>query len=140
MSALALGMLLVILPVLPIWMRSVFRRSALLNDVMQSRVHWGFQVCLFFSVFLSFFLTYFTFVISYRYLVSYLTDLTLNSYFWDEPLTPRGFFAILILLVAPYLIFCKIGLVSIRDVHQLCKEQRDRLMKRKKTGWKGISG
>lgn len=133
-------LLLVVLPLLPIWMRSVFRRSALLDNKVQVAVFVGFQCCLAISVFLSFFLAWFTFSITRIYLAPYLTGLHASLEFWDAPLTPRGFVFVCTMIGAPFFVFTKVGLVSIRDAHQISKEQRDRLTKRKKSGslWKGF--
>lgn len=138
MSAVSLGLLLVVLPLLPVWMRSVYRRTALLDTKIQVRVFYGFQICLALVIFLSFFLAAFSLFLSYMYLGPYTTGLSAGADYWDAPLTPRGALLLLAILGVPYLVFTKVGLVSIRDSHQICKEQRDRLAKRRKTGWTGV--
>ena len=140
MLPLLLALLLAVLPALPLWMRSVFRRSALGSTNVQEGVLMGFYFCLAVSVFLAFFLAWFSFALTYFYLAPYATGLAPDLSFYDQPMTPRGLCFLTISVVVPGFVFFKVGLLSIRDVHQTCKEQTDRVKKRHNLGglWKGF--
>jgi len=135
-----LAILLAVFPVLPIWMRSVFRRSALAATNVQVGVLFGFYFCLAISVFLSFFLAWFCYSVTYAYLAPYVVGFTPNAGFYDEPLTPRGLMFLVGVVVVPAFVFFKVGILSVRDAHQTCKEQVDRVKKRYSLGplWTGF--
>jgi hypothetical protein len=135
-----MALLLAVLPALPIWMRSVFRRSALASTNTQVGVLFGFYACLAISVFLAFFLAWFSFALTFAYFAPYVTGLVPLGDFYDEPLTPRGLVFFLVVTLVPSFVFFKVGLLSVRDVHQTCKEQTDRVRKRHQLGalWTGI--
>ena len=135
-----LALLLAVLPVLPVWMRSVFRRSALVSTGVQVGVLFGFYLCLGIAVFMSFFVAWFSFSLTFNYLAPYCTGLEIGPLFYDQPLTPRGLVFLGIVVVGPGFVFFKVGLLSVRDAHQTCKAQSDRVKKRRQLGdlWKGF--
>ena len=48
----------------------------------------------------------------------------------DNPVTLRSLSFLLLMIAMPYLIIEKVGLFSIRDIHQICKEQRDQMFRK----------
>lgn len=133
--ALLLGLFLI-----PSWMRGLSRRSALGSSNLQVGVLLCFEVCLGLCVFLAFFSAWFSYWVMVDYVILWATGLELDDAFWDETLTPRHLMVIFIILGVPLALFFKVGILAIRDVHQLCKEQRDRVKKRHELGtfWKGF--
>lgn len=121
-------------------MRSVFRRSALCSTNVQVGVLLGFYFCLAMAVFLSFFLAWFSWSLTFLYLAAHVTDLGVTPSFYDSPLTPRGLIFLALVVSVPAFVFFKVGLVSVRDAHQTCKEQSDRVRKRHALGvlWRGF--
>lgn len=140
MAFFLLVLLIVVLFGIPIWMRGVFRRSALGSSNLQVGVLLLFELCLGLSVFLSFFCSWFSYWVMVEYVSPWATSLTLHEGFWDEFLTPRHAMVILIIIGVPLALFFKVGILAIRDIHQICKEQRDRVKKRHELGtfWKGF--
>jgi len=132
--------LLLALFFLPGWMRSLFRRSALTSTNVQVVLLLGFELCLGFSVFLAFFSAWFSYWLTVDYLAPWATGLTLSGDFWDAPLTPRGMLFLAIVVSTPLVVFFRLGLLSVRDAHQVCKEQLDRVKKRHHLSffWKGF--
>ena len=132
--------LLAALFLIPAWMRGLFRRSALGSSNLQIGVLLCFELCLALSVFLSFFSAWYSYGVMEEYVVVWATGLQLNEDFWYQVLTPSHLLAMLIIIGVPLALFFKVGILAIRDVHQLCKEQRDRVRKRHELGtfWKGF--
>jgi hypothetical protein len=140
MAFVILVCLILALFLIPAWMRGLFRRSALGSSNLQFGVFLTFELCLALSVFLSFFCAWFSYWVMVDYVVPWATGLNLDGEFWDSPLTPRHSMAVLIFIGVPLALFFKVGILAIRDVHQICKEQRDRVKKRHELGtfWKGF--
>jgi hypothetical protein len=88
-----------------------------------------FYGCLGSLVFLTFFASWFSYWVASAYVVPWATGLDFASpmAFWDAPLTPRGVVALGLAFGLPTMIFTKVGLLSIRDGHQVAKEQMDRI-------------
>jgi hypothetical protein len=135
MLAYILAALVAVVPALPLWMRSVYRRTPGLSDNLQIVLLIGFHICLGLSVFLAFFMTWFTFWITYHYLAPYIVGFVPDAYFWESPLTPRSLVFLGALVVTPLFVFTRIGLLSLRDTHQVCKEQLDRVRRKHLTGF-----
>jgi hypothetical protein len=74
------------------------------------------------------------------YVVPWSTGVVFDYEFWERPLTPKGFVALMILICVPLALFFKVGILAVRDTHQICKEQRDRVKKRHDLSffWKGF--
>ena len=125
---------------MPYVMRSLFRYGALRSSNLQVGLLLLFEFLLAVSVFLSFFGAWVTGLTCYFYVGPWMLGTSFSPGFWDLPLTPRSLGAILLLVVPPLVIFSRVGLVSLRDVHQICKEQRDRVAKRHDLAriWKGL--
>jgi hypothetical protein len=115
---------LLVIFLLPIWMRRIRGVVRGKSPFFQLFCFFSFEFFLGLSVFLSFFSAWFSFEISILILPSWM-DMSLSRQFWDEALTPRSFVFISAVFLTPYLVFSRIGLLAIRDVHQLCKEQRE---------------
>lgn len=135
-----LVVLIIGLFIIPVWMRGLFRKSALGSSNLQVGVLICFELCLGLSVFLSFFCAWFSYWVMVDYVVVWATGLELNKNFWNQALTPRHLMVIFIIIGVPLVLFFKVGILAIRDVHQICKEQRDRVKKRHEMGafWKGF--
>ena len=114
----------------PFWMRGAFRRAGLGPSSRQIYLFLVFELALAFSVFLAFFTSWFSYWVMAEHVVPWATSVRLTAEFWDSPITGRGVMALAILIFCPVVLFFKVGLLSIRDVHQICKEQRDRVKKR----------
>jgi hypothetical protein len=140
MAFLILVLLLIGLFVIPYWMRGLFRRSALGSSNLQVGVFLCFELCLGLAVFLAFFSAWYSYWVMVEYVVVWATGLQLDSEFWDQWVTPRHLMVILIIIGVPLALFFKVGILAIRDVHQICKEQRDRVKKRHELGafWRGF--
>jgi hypothetical protein len=140
MAFFVLVMLILALFLIPAWMRGLFKRSALGSSNLQVGVLICFELCLALSVFLSFFSAWFSYWVMADYVIFWATGMELTREFWEEPVTGRHLMAILIIIGVPLALFFKVGILAIRDVHQLCKEQRDRVRKRHELGtfWKGF--
>lgn len=123
------AVLLAVLPVLPLWMRSAFRRSAHAGRVVQIWLVLGYYFCMAVAIFLSFFVTWYSYSLTYSYLGTYTTGIYPSAAFWDEPLTPRGALYLLFVVAVPFFVFFRVGLVSVRDSHQVCKDQLTRVKK-----------
>ena len=132
--------LVVVLFFLPNWMRSLFRRSGLASTNSQLILLFGFELCLAFSIFLTFFASWFSYWVALIFVAPMVTGLILTDTFWTSPLTPQGLCFLAILLILPLLVFLRVGLISVRDAHQVCKEQLDRVKKRYTLGalWVGF--
>jgi lysylphosphatidylglycerol synthetase-like protein (DUF2156 family) len=115
---------------LPSWMRKTYRNSSAVDADKQFIILLVFQFCLALSVFLSFFISWFSYWVVSEEVVPWATGLDITDPdYWDAPLTPRSFMAIVLVLATPIIVFLRIGLLAVRDTHQVCKEQVDRLKK-----------
>lgn len=135
-----LAVLVAILPALPMWMRSVLRRSKDSPSNVEVGVLIGFYISLAISVFLSFFLAWYTYSVTVLYLAPFVTGVIMEPGLLDEALTGRvlAFFSLVVGI--PSFVFFKVGVLAVRDAHQVCKEQLDRVRKHHKLGplWRGI--
>jgi hypothetical protein len=130
MPYLVLVLLLIIQFLVPFWMKGIFRKAGLQSTGHQVTVFLLFEICLACSVFLCFFTSWYSYWVAVDYVVPWATGLALYGDFWDKHLTGRGILAIAIVIFVPLFLFFKVGLLSVRDVHQICKEQRDRVKNR----------
>jgi hypothetical protein len=140
MAFFVLVLLILALFLIPVWMRGLFRRSALGSSNLQVGVLICFEICLALAVFLSFFCAWFSYWVMVHHVVEWATGLNTGGVFWDEFITPKHLMVLLIIIGVPLALFFKVGILTIRDVHQICKEQRDRVKKRHELGtfWKGF--
>lgn len=130
MPFVALVLLLLVQFLIPFWMKGIFRRAALQSTNHQVVVFLLFEMTLGCTVFLSFFTAWYSYWVMVDFVAPWATGLTLYGEFWDTVLTPRSLMAISMVVLCPLFLFFKVGLLSVRDVHQLCKEQRDRVKNR----------
>jgi cellulose synthase/poly-beta-1,6-N-acetylglucosamine synthase-like glycosyltransferase len=130
MAFLVLVLLLVVQFIIPFWMRGAFKRAGLGSSSKQIFLFLMFELGLALSIFLAFFASWFSYWVMAQFVVPWATGVNLIGDFWDSPITGRGVMALVILIFCPVVLFFKVGLLSVRDVHQICKEQRDRVKKR----------
>jgi hypothetical protein len=125
---------------LPYLLRSLFRFGALRSSNLQVGLLLLFESLLAVAVFLAFISAWVAGLVCYKYVGPWMLGTSFDAGFWDLPLTARRLGAILLLIVPPLVIFSRVGLISLRDVHQVCKEQRDRVAKRHDLAriWKGL--
>jgi len=100
----------------------------------QLRCFFLFESVLGLSVFLAFFTAWFTFELIAVILPGGI-GLQNMAIFWDSALTARGLVYVWSCLWFPYFLFTRLGLLVIRDVHQLCREQRDLVVKEYSLKW-----
>jgi len=113
---------------LPVWMRHVQQVSKGRSSGFQVGVFFCFEFFLGVSVFLAFFSSWFTFQLVLNWFLPWL-GLDVRLSFWDDPMTPRGLLGFGMLSLLPYAVFTRLGLLVVRDCHQLCKQQRDLVAK-----------
>jgi len=130
MAFFILVLLLICQFLIPFWMRGAFRRAGLGTSSKQVVLFLLFEFSLAASIFLAFFTSWYSYWVMSEHVVPWATGVRLAGEFWDSPITGRGVLALVILIFCPVILFFKVGLLSIRDVHQICKEQRDRVKKR----------
>jgi hypothetical protein len=135
-----LVVLLVAQFIIPFWMRGAFGRAGLGSSSKQVGLFLLFELFLGLSIFLAFFTAWYSYWVMSEYVVPWATGVRLIGDFWDAPITGRGMMAMVILVFCPVVLFFKVGILSIRDVHQICKEQRDRVKNRHQLSkfWKGF--
>lgn len=96
---------------------------------------WVFlEVCFAIQVVLLFAATWMAFIFSIHVLATNIITPAALYQSLDEPLTSRLLLAWTILFSFPYMVFRAVGLTSLRDVHQLAKEQHDRNTARREQG------
>lgn len=140
MAFVVLVVLLMVQFIIPFWMRGAFRRAGLGSSSKQVGLFLLFELFLGLSIFLAFFSSWYSYWVMSEHVVPWATGVRMVGDFWDDPITARGVMALSILLFCPVVLFFKVGILSIRDVHQICKEQRDRVKKRHELSkfWSGF--
>lgn len=135
-----LAALLAALALLPSWMKRAIKRSQKLDSKAQVVLLMCFHICLGLSVFLTFFITWFTFWVNRDFVSPWLVGVDPTSYIWDQELTGRRGAYLLLVFAVPWVVFTRVCLLAVRDVHQLCKEQLDRVRKTHALNflWKGV--
>jgi len=119
---------------LPVWMRRVRAGTKGLSPGVQLMVFLFFEGFLAVSVFLSFFCAWYAFEVA-LFMVPYFFSAHLGLGFLDAPLTPRGLGVLAFLIGFPLAVFFKVGVLAVRDVHQVCREQRDLVLKHYSLSW-----
>jgi len=136
-----LVLLLMFLLILPLAMRNTLQRWKVRRGVsLRGRsemvdwrrvgasgtaLYWTFELFLALAVFCTF-LASMAAWLSFDYVFSKtVLEIDIGNFDLDKPLTGRGFLYLSGLFFCPWVVFHYVGAVSIRDVHQLCKEVRD---------------
>ena len=78
------------------------------------------------GIFLAFIATWQVTVVAYYYVGPFMFGIDMKGFSIDGQITPRILAYILFVFSTPLLILSKVGFVSVRDIHQICKENRDK--------------
>jgi hypothetical protein len=125
---------MVVMFLVPIWMRRVRGAVKPKSPFFQLFCLFFFEMFLGISVFMAFFSSWYAYQVAALFLPGWV-GVTVHSGFWDTSLTPRALFFLVSLFAFPFLVFSRIGLLAIRDVHQLCREQRELVLKHYNLKW-----
>lgn len=125
---------IVVMFLVPIWMRRIRGAVKSKAPFFQLFCFFFFEMFLGISVFLAFFSSWYAYQVAVLFLPSWL-GVTLGQGFWDTALTPRALLFLGSLFAFPLLVFSRIGLLAVRDVHQLCREQRELVLKHYDLKW-----
>lgn len=125
---------MVVMFLLPIWMRRIRLAVKARAPFFQLFCFFFFELFLGISVFMAFFSAWYAYQVAALFLPGWI-GVTVRPGFWDTALTPRSLFFVVALFLFPFLVFSRIGLLAIRDVHQLCREQRELVLKHYDLKW-----